>query len=143
MSPLFARTWAALLRRPPETPAAAERRLGRAGERAAARLLRRSGYRILARNVRVPMGEADIVCVAPDRRTIVVVEVKTRRTIPGRIQPPPEANIHAHKRRKLLSVARHLAAANRWNDRPVRIDVVAVEWPARGKPILRHHIAAV
>ena len=47
--------------------------LGRRGERAAARLLRSQGYRVLARNARVPMGEADLVCLAPDGKTVVVV----------------------------------------------------------------------
>lgn len=120
------------------------RALGRAGERAAARLLRRSGYTILGRNVRLRIGEADLVCLAPDRRTIVVVEVKARFREPG--DPgaiPPEANIHARKRRTLLSVARTLARLNGWHDRPVRIDVVAVDWPTKGRPVLRHHVAAV
>lgn len=123
------------------TRAESERALGRAGERAAARLLKRAGYRIIGRNVRVRVGEADLVCIAPDRRTVVVVEVKTRRaTAHG---PPPEANIHAHKRAKLLAVTRYLAKANGWHDRPVRIDVVAVEWPLKGRPTLRHHLGAV
>ena len=132
------------------TPAEAERALGRAGERAAARLLKRSGYRVLGRNVRVRIGEADLVCLAPDRRTIVIVEVKTRRmSATGAPTPPPEVNVHARKRAKLVAVTRYLAKANGWHDRPVRIDVVAVEWPARGargtsrRPVLRHHVGAV
>jgi putative endonuclease len=125
-----------------------DKALGRAGERAAARLLRRSGYRILGRNVRLEIGEADLVCLAPDRATIVVVEVKTRRrganrSLLGEIVPP-EASVHSHKRRKLGAVARALARSNGWLERPVRIDVVAVEWPSDGaKPTLRHHIDAV
>ena len=50
--------------------------LGRRGERIAAARLRREGYRILARNVRNRFGEIDLVAEAPDRRTVVVVEVK-------------------------------------------------------------------
>ena len=128
------------------TPAEAERLLGRAGERAAARLLRRAGYRLLGRNVRVRIGEADLVCLAPDRRTIVVVEVKTRRAAPdapGAIWLPPEANVHRRKRAKLIAVVRYLARANGWTARPLRIDVVGVEWPQRGRPVLRHHVGAV
>ncbi len=118
--------------------------LGRAGERAAARFLRRAGYRILARNVRLRFGEADLVCRAPDRRTIVVVEVKTRIPAPGG-SPPPEASVHARKRRTLRGIARALARLNRWPERGLRVDVVAVEWPAdgRGRPTIRHHIGAV
>jgi putative endonuclease len=121
--------------------------LGPAGERAAAGLLRRAGYRVLARNVRVQGGEADLVCLAPDRRTIVVVEVKARRRGLSALsdQVPPEAAVHADKRRNLARIARTLARINRWTDRPLRIDVVAVEWPAdpKARPTLRHWIGAV
>jgi len=137
--------------RPPRPGEAGYRELGRMGERAAARLLRSLGYSILGCNVEVPMGEADIVCRDCDRRTVVIVEVKTRLRRDGAPdksnQMLPEASITAHKRRKLLSIARHLARANKWDDVPVRIDVVAVEYDARGsdksKPTIRHHIGAV
>jgi putative endonuclease len=49
---------------------------GRAGEDAAAALLQAHGYRIVARNVRGPGGEIDII--ARDGDTIVFVEVKAR-----------------------------------------------------------------
>lgn len=122
--------------------------LGARGEKAAAKMLRRAGYRIAGRNVKVAAGEADLVCIAPDKRTIVVVEVKTRLlSESGELAgPPPEANIHAHKRRKLIAVTRCLAARRSWVGRPVRIDVVAVEWPRpapgsrRAAPVLRHYI---
>jgi putative endonuclease len=126
-----------------------DRRLGREGERAAAKFLRRSGYRILGRNVRTRVGEADLVCEAPDRATVVIVEVKTRGRREG--QSPasatvaPEASITSHKRQKLRDVTRALRRANRWFNRPVRIDVVAVEWN-EGEPApatIRHHVNAV
>lgn len=49
---------------------------GARGERAVARFLRREGYRILARNFRVPGGEADLIAEKGD--LVVAVEVKTR-----------------------------------------------------------------
>lgn len=121
------------------------RKLGRAGERLAARHLRALGYRILGRNVKVKIGEADIVAEAPDRKTIVIVEVKTRsrgsnRSLLGEVVAP-EASVHQTKRRKLRAIARVLVNANGWRDRPVRIDVVAIEWPqGQRKPELRHHV---
>jgi putative endonuclease len=123
--------------------------LGPAGERAAAKLLRRAGYRVLARNVKVPGGEADLVCLAPDRRTVVIVEVKARRRGASEAllseTTPPEASVHAEKRRNLARIARTLARINGWTGRPLRIDIVAVEGPAApgSRPILRHHIGAV
>lgn len=121
--------------------------LGRRGERAAARRLRRAGYRVLGRNVRIAGGEADIVCLAPDRSTIVVVEVKTRlRRGRGGLSDtvPAEAAVNADKRRRLGAIARGLARANGWSDRPARIDVVAIDWPwtdgeGLGRPRLRHY----
>lgn len=118
--------------------------LGPWGERAAARFLRRAGYQVLGRNLRVPMGEADLLCVAPDRRTVVLVEVKARRVGGAEhVQPPPEASVHAHKRDKLRSILRHLANANGWHERPLRIDAVAVEVHVKGKPVIRHHAGIV
>ncbi len=69
---------------PPGTGARAESstetaQLGRAGETAAARWLRRHGYRILFRNFRPPEGgEVDLVCRDKAARALVFVEVKTR-----------------------------------------------------------------
>ncbi len=125
-----------------------ERRLlGRRGERAALRFLKRAGYRVLGRNVRSRLGEADAVCLDPDGRTIVIVEVKCRR-IPADAdlaarRLPPEANVGVEKSRKLRDLATAITRANRWHDRPRRIDVVAVEWmPDQRKPVVRHHVGA-
>jgi putative endonuclease len=49
---------------------------GRDGEDVAAAFLVASGYRVLARNVRIGNGEIDAVCL--DGTTLVVVEVKRR-----------------------------------------------------------------
>jgi len=116
--------------------------LGVRGERYAASFLKRAGYRIVARNLRIGPGEADLVAVAPDRRTVVVVEVKTR--LMGAGHPEPERSITARKRATLVGVARAVVARGGWRDRPIRIDVVAIDWPAgRGEPALRHYPNAV
>ena len=52
--------------------------LGQRGERFAARQLRRWGYRVLERNVRLGRYEIDII--AREGNTIAFVEVKTRRS---------------------------------------------------------------
>lgn len=123
-------------------------RLGRRGERHAAKLLKRAGYRVLGRNVRVRVGEADLVCLDPDGSTVVIVEVKTRWPQGAGSEQgasiAPEASVHVAKRRKLLAVARSLVRSNGWEGRPVRIDVVAVEWLGEGRePVVRHHVDAV
>ncbi len=115
--------------------------LGPAGERAAARWLRRRGYKVLEKNAEVGVGEADLVCLAPDRRTIVVVEVKTRKSASG--GRTPEAAVGVRKKAKLALVTKTLARRRGWEDRPLRIDVIAVEWPERGRPAIRHYESAV
>ena len=114
--------------------------LGARGERAAARHLRRRGYRVLRRNVRLPDGEIDLVALAPDGRTIVIVEVKTRA---ADAPVAPEESVTGAKRRKLVSLAERLVSRNGWEGRPVRIDVVAVAWPARGRASITHFEDAV
>lgn len=116
--------------------------LGNQGEAHAVKHLKARGYRILDRNVVVPPGEADIVAEAPDGRTIVLVEVKCRVLGDG-THPPPEAQVHEHKRRTLRAVLRYLVAANRWEARARRIDVVAIDWGERGACAVRHYEDAV
>ncbi|MGP1309018.1 MAG: YraN family protein [Phycisphaerales bacterium] len=118
--------------------------LGPAGERAALRHLKRSGYRRLGANVRTHAGEIDLIMLAPDKRTIVFVEVKARRSAgDGGTRPPPEASVHAGKRAKLRLLANQIARDRGWQDRPLRIDVVAVEWVGDAPPAIRHHENAV
>lgn len=140
---------ARLVPSPPSARSGERDPIGPAGEKLAAKHMRKQGCRILGRNLRVPMGEADLLCEAPDRKTIVLVEVKTRRVMSSAdpngsgLYAPPELSITADKRRKLVKILRHLAVANRWTRRPLRIDVVAIEWTDGAEPVLRHHADAV
>lgn len=117
--------------------------LGPRGERVAARMLKRKRYRILNRNLTTPVGEADLVCLAPDGKTIVIVEVKARRMHAENTAFAPEVAVGGRKQRKLLIVAQVIAKRKGWTDRPLRIDVVAIEFHKKGKPTIRHHENAV
>ncbi|OAB61676.1 hypothetical protein AY599_19085 [Leptolyngbya valderiana BDU 20041] len=114
-------------------------KLGPLGERAAARYLRRLGYRVLGRNLETRFGEADLLCQAPGG-CIVVVEVKARRYRTG--APPPEAAVTLAKRQRLARILEHLVRTNGWESRPRRIDVIAVEFHNRRwrgpRPEIRH-----
>jgi len=141
---VIARRWSAALARLRNLGRPRDRRdpLGAQGEAQAWTYLKARGYRLLGRNLRVPMGEADLLCRDPDGRTIVLVEVKSRRVRAGsRPFARPEASVHAHKRRKLVSIARHLARANGWPT--IRIDVVAIEFVENADPVIRHWSNAV
>ena len=76
-------------------------RFGLAGEAMAADFLRRSGYRIIARNYRTRMGEVDII--ARDGDTLVFVEVKTRRD--GGMYGHPKYAVNRAKQRKISKAA--------------------------------------
>lgn len=111
-----------------------EESLGRKGEAAAARFLRRSGYRILARGDALLGGEIDLVAL--DGRAVVFVEVKTRRA--AEAGHPAEA-VDADKQRRLTRVAVLWLRRHHMLDRPARFDVVAVTWPEDArKPRIEH-----
>lgn len=126
----------------------ADRSVGGRGEDVAAAFLKRAGYVILDRNVRVPMGEADIVARSADG-VIVLVEVKSRVIEEGKHQPKAEEQVGAFKKRKLLAIMAYLVKANEWEREKKRIDVVAVEFGRGGKgdsdrePVVRHFKGAV
>jgi putative endonuclease len=112
--------------------------LGRKGERAAAKHLRRVGYRILHRNLRIGRDEADLVALDPDGRTIVIVEVKT---LAGDATAP-EMKIDRGKQYRMTRLAARLQQRRGYRDRPMRFDAVAVHWPAEGRPAVRHYVGA-
>ncbi|MCL5108698.1 MAG: YraN family protein [Chloroflexi bacterium] len=109
----------------PEDP---RRGLGRAGEDLAAEHLRRQGYRLVARNVRLPGGEIDIVAQEGD--CLVLVEVRTRR---GARLGTPEESITPAKKERLCRLADAYLATLAEQPSGCRMDVVAVEMTANGR----------
>ena len=100
--------------------------LGRRGERAAEKYLRRNGYRIVARNFRAAGAEIDLV--AMDGETLVFVEVKTRRS---REAGAPEEAVDERKQRRMRRAAEVFATRYRADDVTMRFDIIAVD--ASGK----------
>ncbi|MGV6814412.1 MAG: YraN family protein [Phycisphaerales bacterium] len=116
------------------------------GEDAAARLMKRSGLRILARNLRLPIGEIDLLCLDPKSGTIVIVEVKARLVKSDAIKHiNPTANIGSHKQHKLRTLARAIKKDARYANAPIRIDAVGVIFAEHCRaPIeIKHYPAAV
>jgi putative endonuclease len=115
-----------------------EKSLGQKGEEAAARFLRRRGYRILARRSRSGWGELDLVAL--DGRTIVFVEVKTRRSTDV---ISPEEGVDWKKQHRLIRAAQNFLHHHGLHSYACRFDVVAVTWPAdHRRPQIRHFPAA-
>jgi putative endonuclease len=115
--------------------------LGRRGESIAARHLKKQGYRILGRNLKSSAGEIDVLAEAPDGRTIVVVEVKSAGYA-GENAVRPEVHVNGGKQRKLASLASLAVKRYRLENRPVRFDVIGVDFPADAPPVVRHHVGA-
>ena len=116
------------------------------GEDAAAKHMKKTGCRILARNLRLSMGEIDILCEDKKSGTIVVVEVKARkRSKDDQRQIDPEASITSAKKAKLRTLTQALLKRPEYSGRPVRIDVVAVVFDeGSGKPSeVRHYESAI
>jgi putative endonuclease len=103
------------------------RRLGQRGERLACEALLARGVHILARDVRTPHGELDIV--TRQGRTLVFVEVKARTS---RTFGLPEEALTRSKQSHLIAAAQHYLEINALEDADWRIDVVAIELGASG-----------
>jgi putative endonuclease len=103
--------------------------VGKRGEQAAARLLRRKGLVVVAESETDKAGEIDLIAVDQRRKTVVFVEVKTHSTTkPGhpadRVDEAKQGRVSRAalrylKRKKLLGVT-------------ARFDVIAVWWTSGG-----------
>lgn len=112
-------------------------RLGVAGEQAALEHLERLGYRLVARNHRTRFGELDLVVA--DDRTLVFVEVKSRRAGPA--SSPWDALTEA----KQVQVRRMASAfLSDVSDRPwsleLRFDAIGVLYDGRGQLVRLDHL---
>lgn len=111
---------------------------GTRGERAAARFLKRQGYRILAHNYTCPHGELDLIAL--DHECIVFVEVRSTETADA---ARPAASVNAAKQQRLTNLALHFLQKHRLLGRLARFDVLAVSWPMNHRePDVVHHANA-
>ena len=108
---------------------------GLRSERAAARYLRKLGYRVLAANVADPAGELDLIAV--DGSTLVVVEV---RSTAGDDLERTAASVDLLKQRKITdATVRFLARKRLLEGVPVRFDVLVMSWPeGTSAPTIQH-----
>jgi putative endonuclease len=96
-------------------------KIGKRGESAAVRFLKKSGYKILEQNYRTRLGEIDII--ARDRQTIVFIEVKTRRSLG---YGSPKMAITPKKQRNISMTALYYLKINDQSHADARFDVVTV-----------------
>jgi len=98
-------------------------RTGMRGEKIAAKFLRKLGYRIDGRNVRLGKDEIDIVAFDPATETMIFAEVKTRSRRHEDYRP--ELNADWHKVRRLQRSARKWVAEHSYEG-GYRIDLLCV-----------------
>ncbi len=99
--------------------------VGKRGEQAAARYLKKHGYDILERNLHVSHQEIDIIAI--NGECIAFVEVKTRTIHPENADrfSTPAAAVTAQKQQFLLKAASKYNAEHRYALQP-RMDVIEV-----------------
>ena len=108
-----------------------ERRLtGNFGEDEAAKLLKKKGYKILAKNHVEGDGEIDII--AADSEFTVFVEVKTRKYgVDNPVEPRAASSVTPEKQRRIIKAAKTYLAYNP-TDKKVRFDVIEVYYDTEG-----------
>lgn len=108
--------------------------LGKSGEKIALRYLEDKKYRILARNFRLFRGEIDIIAL--DRKILVFVEVKTRKSTDFGL---PEESVTSSKQEQIKKIAQGFLTKNNLNETECRFDVVSLIFD-EGKGFSVRHI---
>jgi len=113
------------------------KRLGERGEDAAAAYLERAGFTIVERNWRCSAGEIDII--AMDGETVVLCEVKTRRSTS---KGSPSDAVTPAKRQRYARLASAYVQEAGLPETEIRFDVIAILVIAEDRALLRHHRGA-
>ncbi len=110
---------------------------GRVAEALAASFLEGKGYRVVARNHALRLGEVDLVCEVG--QTLCFVEVRSRT---GEAHGSPEETVDRRKARRVILAATDWLERNGAEGRDVRFDVVAVTFDDATPPRIVHFPAA-
>ena len=113
--------------------------IGAIGENAAVKILKKSRYKILARNIHISHNELDIVALHKKSGMIVFVEVKTRSVNSDLYSPfgTPSDAVTKQKRMRTIQAARGYLNANpRLNKYQPRFDVIEVYLEKENKKII-------
>jgi putative endonuclease len=95
--------------------------IGKSGEEAAIDYLRKKKYKIIERGFRLLRGEIDII--AYDQKTLVFVEVKTRKS---RDFGYPEESVTRSKQQQIRKIAQGFLAKKNMKDVECRFDVLSL-----------------
>lgn len=111
-----------------------KRWFGQRSERAAAKFLRKLGWRIVGTNLNEHLGEIDLLAVDGD--TLVVVEV---RSTSGSDPHVPAASVNYAKQKKLTQAMLRFFGRHRLLGVNTRFDILALAWPdGQQEPTVLH-----
>ncbi|MDP6693849.1 MAG: YraN family protein [Phycisphaerales bacterium] len=113
---------------------ARRRRIGQQGERHARRFLRRRGWRIVTKNLRIGKDEVDILAVSPKGETLAMVEVRSTADSQG----DPRRTVGHKKRRCMTRSARQVLFLARKHRCQLRVDLIEVNL-GHQPPTIVHH----
>jgi putative endonuclease len=102
--------------------------LGKKGEEYAAKILEASGYKILEKNHKTPLGEIDII--AYDKKTLVFIEVKMRRSLN---KGHPLEAVTEKKQKQIIKNSMFFLNEMNWHDKDIRFDVISIITPGISK----------
>jgi len=109
--------------------------LGKRGEELAQSFYHKRKARIIDANLMI--GRTEIDLIADENGTLVFVEVKTRSS--RSFDADPADAVTPQKRKRMIRAARIYRQWRRWEDVPVRFDIIAVYWPSGREPEITHH----
>ncbi len=107
--------------------------LGKSGEAIALNYLKNNKYKIIAKSFRLFRGEVDII--ASDQKTLVFVEVKTRKSTDYGF---PEESVTPSKQRQIRKIAQGFLAKNNLQDVECRFDVISLSFDEKEGYSIRH-----
>lgn len=115
------------------------RSVGVLGEELAAGFLTARGYHVLERNFSCKGGEVDIIARDPGDRSLVFVEVKTRRSMSYGV---PQLAVTPFKQHQISKAALTWIAHNHQHDQNARFDVIAILLDVDGRHTVEHIVNA-
>lgn len=105
--------------------------LGALGEKLALNYLQQKKYKLIKKNFRSSFGEIDLI--VEKNEILVFVEIKTRFS---QNYGPPETAVTPRKIRSIIKTGQFFLLKNDWEDKAIRIDVVAIDYDCRKKRVL-------
>lgn len=103
--------------------------IGRIGEKEAAKLLKKKGFKILERNIHISHNEIDIIALKKKENILAFVEVKTRTVNEDMYSSygTPAGAVTKKKQQRTIEAARgYISTFIHKNDLQLRFDVVEV-----------------